>query len=55
MTQIDINYLLSIVIPAKNEAENLKGSLPRLLAVVANAEVIVVNDGSIDDTLAICE
>lgn len=55
MTQIDINYSLSIVIPAKNEAENLKGSLPRLLAVVANAEVIVVNDGSTDDTLAICE
>ncbi len=55
MTQIDINYSLSIVIPAKNEAENLKGFLPRLLAVVANAEVIVVNDGSTDDTLAICE
>lgn len=55
MTQIDINYSLSIVIPAKNEAEKLKGFLPRLLAVVANAEVIVVNDGSTDDTLAICE
>jgi glycosyltransferase involved in cell wall biosynthesis len=55
MTQIDINYSLSIVIPAKNEAKNLKGFLPRLLAVVANAEVIVVNDGSTDDTLAICE
>ena len=55
MTQIDINYSLSIVISAKNEAENLKGFLPRLLAVVANAEVIVVNDGSTDDTLAICE
>ena len=55
MTQTDQNYSLSIVIPAKNEAENLKGFLPRLLAVVANAEVIVVNDGSTDDTLNICE
>ena len=55
MTQTDQNYSLSIVIPAKNEAENLKGFLPRLLAVVTDAEVIVVNDGSTDDTLSICE
>ena len=55
MTQTDQNTSLSIVIPAKNEAENLKGFLPRLLAVVGNAEVIVVNDGSTDDTLSICE
>jgi len=55
MTQTDQNTSLSIVIPAKNEAENLKGFLPRLLAVVADAEVIVVNDGSTDDTLSICE
>jgi glycosyltransferase involved in cell wall biosynthesis len=55
MTLTDPNYSLSIVIPAKNEAENLKLFLPRLLAVVANAEVIIVNDGSTDDTLSICE
>ena len=55
MTQADQNTSLSIVIPAKNEAENLKGFLPRLLAVVGKAEVIVVNDGSTDDTLTICE
>lgn len=55
MTQTDQNYSLSIVIPAKNEAENLKGFLPRLLAVITDAQVIVVNDGSTDDTLAICE
>ena len=55
MTQIGQNYSLSIVIPAKNEAENLKRFLPRLLAVVVDAEVIVVNDGSTDDTLSICE
>jgi len=55
MSQTDQNHSLSIVIPAKNEAENLKGFLPRLLKVVANAEVIVVNDGSTDDTVSICE
>jgi glycosyltransferase involved in cell wall biosynthesis len=55
MTQTDQNYSLSIVIPAKNEAENLKHFLPRLLAVVMDAEVIVVNDGSTDDTLGVCE
>lgn len=55
MTRIQSTQVLSIVIPAKNEAENLKGFLPRLLAVVKDAEVIVVNDGSTDDTLSICE
>lgn len=55
MTLKNKNCQLSIVIPAKNEAENLQGFLPRLLAVVADAEVIVVNDGSTDDTVSICE
>lgn len=54
MTAENKKTALSIVIPAKNEAENLKAFLPRLLAVVADAEVIVVNDGSSDDTEAIC-
>lgn len=46
---------VSIVIPAKNEAQNLKHFLPRLKEQVAGAECIVVNDGSTDDTVAICE
>ena len=49
------NRSLSIVIPAKNEAENLAGFLPRLLDVVGDAEVIVVNDGSTDKTVDVCE
>ncbi len=49
------NPKVSIVIPAKNEAENLKGFLPRLLAVMPDAECIVVNDGSTDDSVSICE
>lgn len=45
---------ISIVIPAKNEAENLRLFLPRLRAVMPDAECIVVDDGSTDDSVAIC-
>lgn len=41
---------LSIVIPAKNESEGLSTFLPRLQVLYPDAEVIVVNDGSTDDT-----
>lgn len=41
---------LSIVIPAKNEAATLPAVLSALRSVVAEAEIIVVDDGSTDDT-----
>lgn len=41
---------LSIVIPAKNEARGLETILPDILRLHPQAEVIVVNDGSTDDT-----
>lgn len=48
---------LSVVIPALNEAENLKSLLPLIDEVVAdlklNAEVIVVSGGCADDTATI--
>jgi glycosyltransferase involved in cell wall biosynthesis len=46
--------LISIILPAKNEAAALRGLLPRLRAAQAEAEIIVVDDGSTDDTRAIC-
>jgi len=46
--------MLSIILPAKNEAGALKGLLPRLRQEWPDAEIIVVDDGSTDDTAAIC-
>lgn len=44
---------LSIVLPAKNEAEGLRRVLPALRARLPEAEIIVVDDGSTDDTAAV--
>lgn len=46
---------ISIVLPAKNEAENLEGLLPRLLQAYGDQEIIVVNDGSTDTTAEVCQ
>ncbi len=43
----------SIILPAKNEAEGLKTVLPELRSHFPDAEIIVVNDGSSDDTAAV--
>ena len=44
------NRILSIILPAKNEAEGLRGTLPALRVAYPEAEIIVVDDGSTDDT-----
>ena len=41
---------ISVILPAKNEAEGLRRTLPALRACLPEAEVIVVDDGSTDDT-----
>lgn len=46
---------ISIVIPAKNEETGLAQILPRLRQQIADAEILVVNDGSTDDTAELCE
>jgi glycosyltransferase involved in cell wall biosynthesis len=46
---------LSIILPAKNEAENLGHLLDQLESTGLKAEIIVVDDGSTDDTSSLCE
>lgn len=50
---------LSIVIPAHNEARRLPASLKKILAFLAaqpyDAEVVIVENGSTDDTLALAQ
>lgn len=46
---------LSIVIPAKDEEQGLAVTLPALRERYPDTEIIVVNDGSSDGTVAVCE
>lgn len=46
---------ISVILPAKNEAAGLRQTLPALRAGFPDAEVIVVDDGSTDDTAAVAE
>ena len=46
---------LSIILPALNEARSLETLLPELKQAFPEAEIIVVDDGSQDDTASICE
>src|SRR5207342_1121510 len=43
----------SVILPAKNEAEGLRRTLPGLRGLLADAEIIVVDDGSKDETAAV--
>lgn len=45
-----LSNTISIVLPAKNEAQGLRRALPGLIAALLEAEVIVVDDGSTDET-----
>jgi glycosyltransferase involved in cell wall biosynthesis len=46
---------VSIILPAKNESAALVTLLPELKRLVPGAEIIVVNDGSQDDTALVCQ
>ncbi|MDX1371571.1 MAG: glycosyltransferase family 2 protein [Nitrososphaeraceae archaeon] len=45
---------MSIILPARNEAASLSSLLPAIRESYPEAEIIVVNDGSDDDTVDIC-
>jgi len=45
---------LSIIIPAKNEGAALRALLPRVRALHPDAEILVMDDGSTDDTRDAC-
>jgi len=46
---------ISIILPAKNEAESLKILLPEIQRAFPDEEIIVVDDGSTDDTIDVCK
>lgn len=46
--------LVSIILPAKNEAASLLSLLPKLKMIAGEVEIIVVDDGSTDNTKQIC-
>lgn len=52
---MNTKYTISIIIPAKNEADSLQYLLPEIAATYADFEVIVVNDGSSDNTSEVCK
>ena len=45
-----MSNLLSVVLPARNEASGLAQLLPQLCQLLPDGEIIVVNDGSLDAT-----
>jgi glycosyltransferase involved in cell wall biosynthesis len=45
---------ISLILPAKNEAEGLRRTLPGMRELLPDAEIIVVDDGSTDETVAVC-
>ncbi len=46
---------ISIIIPAKNEAKNLTALLQQLVNIMPEAEILLIDDGSTDETAALAK
>lgn len=55
MNSPGLNSDISIILPARNEGDSLAELIPRLKSDCPAAEIIVVNDGSEDNTQSVCE
>lgn len=49
------DHKLSIVLPAKNESKSLSILIPKLKNNYPKAEILIINDGSTDDTIQTCQ
>lgn len=45
-----MSQTVSIILPAKNEAQNLTALLSKIQSIAPSAEILIVNDGSTDNT-----
>ena len=45
-----MSQTVSIILPAKNEAQNLTALLTKIQSITPSAEILIVNDGSTDNT-----
>ena len=46
---------ISIILPCYNEANSLRSLLPKLKTCQTHAEIIVVDDGSSDDSVEVAQ
>ena len=51
----EINPKVLIIIPAYNESENIERVISHMMEIVPQYDYLIINDGSTDATLKICE